>query len=445
VLLVTARPLLGLAALVLAACARTGAPDASANAVAGSQTVGYVHMEELVKVHPLYGQLARYDQNIQALNLSTIVPKTLAAAPELARREAELQKQLEDAAKRTDALLAEKSKEYQQRESQAIDAALKGTNGGAGTSVGAVQSQVQQTANGQAATVAKQAQRDLDAYRKALEAEDAAQTDALQKTLVARADRTYRAKVDELNAKDAALSLKLATDDSAERLSLRTKLASLALDDGSRQDAKARLDALDKTEAEALAAQRAQDQQTLAALQTQLRNGVQNDLRAQVAPIHARSQARFLAREAQLRTQFSAPAGPLIAANGKNGAVVNPNLPPALREKIAHLHDDYAKAFQHDAGATIADFKKTREMLKKRYDALTGMNDEAARDVAGEIASLQRKREELYDQMVAQIGREVQTVARAHGVSVVVSDVAAAAGGIDLTADAKKDIETLHE
>jgi hypothetical protein len=445
VLLVTARPLLGLAALVLAACARTGAPDASATAVAGSQTVGYVHMEELVKVHPLYGQLARYDQNIQALNLSTIVPKTLAAAPELARREAELQKQLEDAAKRTDALLAEKSKEYQQRESQAIDAALKGTNGGAGTSVGAVQSQVQQTANGQAATVAKQAQRDLDAYRKALEAEDAAQTDALQKTLVARADRTYRAKVDELNAKDAALSLKLATDDSAERLSLRTKLASLALDDGSRQDAKARLDALDKTEAEALAAQRAQDQQTLAALQTQLRNGVQNDLRAQVAPIHARSQARFLAREAQLRTQFSAPAGPLIAANGKNGAVVNPNLPPALREKIAHLHDDYAKAFQHDAGATIADFKKTREMLKKRYDALTGMNDEAARDVAGEIASLQRKREELYDQMVAQIGREVQTVARAHGVSVVVSDVAAAAGGIDLTADAKKDIETLHE
>jgi hypothetical protein len=100
VLLVTARPLLGLAALVLAACARTGAPDASATAVAGSQTVGYVHMEELVKVHPLYGQLARYDQNIQALNLSTIVPKTLAAAPELARREAELQKQLEDAARR---------------------------------------------------------------------------------------------------------------------------------------------------------------------------------------------------------------------------------------------------------------------------------------------------------------------------------------------------------
>ena len=440
------RSLLGVAVLLLAACARTGAPDASATPAPGSQTVGYVHMEELLKVHPLYGQLARYDQNIQALNLSTIVPKTLAAAPELARREAELQQELEDAAKRTDALLAQKSKEYQQRENQAIDAALRGANGGAGTSVAAVQSQVQQTANGQVATVAAQAQRDLDAYRKTLEAEDAAQVAALQKTLVARADRTFRAKADELNTKDAALSLKLATDDAAERLSLRTKLASLALDDAARAAAKARLDALDKAESDALAAQRATDQQTLAALQTQLRNGVQNDLRAQVAPIHARSQARFLAREAQLRTQFGAPAGPLVATGGKNGgAVVNPNLPPALRDKIAHLHDDYAKAFQRDAGATIADFQKTREVLKKRYDALTGMNDEAARDVQSEIASLQRKRGELYDQMVAQIGREVQTVARAHGISVVISDVAATAGGVDLTADAKKDIETLHE
>jgi hypothetical protein len=65
--------------------------------------------------------------------------------------------------------------------------------------------------------------------------------------------------------------------------------------------------------------------------------------------------------------------------------------------------------------------------------------------VQTEIASLQRKRGELYDTMVAQIGREVQTVARAHGVSIVISDVAATAGAVDLTADAMKDIETLHE
>jgi len=442
------RYLLGLAALLLAACSRTGAPGAVASAAPGTQVVGYVRMEELVKVHPLYGQLARYDQNIQALNLSTLVPRTLAAAPELARREAELQHELEVAAKQTDVLLAQKSKEYQQRESEAIAAALRVTSGGAGTTVAAVQSQVQQTANSQVASVQAQAQRDLDAYRKQLEAENVAQIDAVQRTLAARADRTYRAKFDELNAKEAALSLKLATDDAPERLSLRTKLTSLALDDATRQEAKNRLDALDKTEADAVAAVRAQDQQTLAALQTQLRAGVQSDLQAQVAPIRARSQARYLARETQLRSQFAAPAGPLIATTTKDGekvATVNPNLPPALRDKIQHLHDDYTKAFQRDAGATVADFKKTREILQKRYEDLNGMNDAAARDVQSEIVTLQQKRQELYDQMVAQIGREVQVVARAHGISVVISDVAAASGGVDLTAEAMKDIETLHE
>ena len=46
--------------------------------------------------------------------------------------------------------------------------------------------------------------------------------------------------------------------------------------------------------------------------------------------------------------------------------------------------------------------------------------------------------------MVDQIDREVKTVAQERGVSVVVSTVAPA-GGVDLTDDAMKDIETLHE
>jgi hypothetical protein len=38
----------------------------------------------------------------------------------------------------------------------------------------------------------------------------------------------------------------------------------------------------------------------------------------------------------------------------------------------------------------------------------------------------------------------VQTIAQAHGVSTVVDSIAPA-GGVDLTDDAMKDIETLHE
>jgi hypothetical protein len=47
--------------------------------------------------------------------------------------------------------------------------------------------------------------------------------------------------------------------------------------------------------------------------------------------------------------------------------------------------------------------------------------------------------------MVAQIGREVKVLAEQRGINVVVSDIVAPAGGVDLTADAEKDIESLHE
>jgi hypothetical protein len=46
--------------------------------------------------------------------------------------------------------------------------------------------------------------------------------------------------------------------------------------------------------------------------------------------------------------------------------------------------------------------------------------------------------------MIAQIDREVKTIAQAHGVTIVVNSLAPA-GGVDLTDDAMKDIETLHE
>ena len=59
-------------------------------------------------------------------------------------------------------------------------------------------------------------------------------------------------------------------------------------------------------------------------------------------------------------------------------------------------------------------------------------------------ARSQKKRDDLYQQMVAQINREVKTIAQQRGVSTVVSTVAPA-GGVDLTGDAMKDIETLHE
>lgn len=425
----------------LAACGH-GASTAP-TAPAGGR-VGYVRMDDLVKKHPLFGQLAQYDTNIQALSLSSLVPQVLAQSPRLAAEEARLQAQLEAAAKRTDALLAAKGKSYQDRENAAISAALRGADVPPGASVGAIQSQMEGTAHAQAAGAGAQAERDLETYRKQLEAQDTAQLKAAQQSLEARADRTYHAKIDELNSKESALSLLEANADAAERLSLRTKLSSLALDEAARDDANKQLAGLDRKEADVIGALHNTDTQTLAALEAQLRTQVQNDMRTQVAQIRARSVQRYHEREAQLRGQFGPANGPLIATSPGGPATVNPNLPPALRARIRQLHADYSQAFQNDAKQTIADFNKTRADLTQRYALLTGADAAAAQSAQLEIRSLEKKRADLYQEMVAQISREVKVVAQERGVSTVVSTVAPA-GGVDLTADAMKDIETLHE
>ncbi len=404
-------------------------------------------MSDLLKKHPLYGQLAQYDTNIQALDLGGLAPHALAAGPQLAREEAQLDAQLSAAAKRTNDILQAKGKVYQDRENAAIAAALRQTATVNGPSVGSVRNEMEATARGQAADVNAQASSDLDAYRKHLEAQDIAEIDAAQHTLAARADRSYRAKAEELTAKEATLSLKLANDDAAERLSLRTRLTSLALDDAQRDEANKALAALDRKEADALAAQRNTDGQTLAALRSQLRLQVAARMQAQVGPIRARSQQRYRERADELRNEFVPQNGPLIATtvNGRPVTTVNPKLPPDLRARIEKLHADYTTAFQSDAKSTIADFTKTRADLARRYAVLHGTDEASTQSAQAEIASLQKKRSDLYAEMVDQIGREVKTLAQARGISVVVTDPSAPAGGIDLTDDAMKDIETLHE
>ncbi len=438
------------AAAVLAFVAAAGCSHAhtSAASTAGSGAVGYVRMEELVQKHPLYEQLARYDRSIESFDLSATAPQAVRPDRTVAQRERALQQELHDAADRTTKLLDAKQQQYQQQESQAITAALRGA-GQTGPSAASIAGNVNATAQAQRSSVSVQAQRDFESLRKNLALQDQAQAAAAQKALGDRADRTYRAKADELQSKESALSLKLANDDSAQRLALRTKLSSLALDDTAREDAQKQLTALDRKEADELAAQRNRDQQTLAALQTQLHEQVRHDLSAQVAAIQKRSIGTLSARQAALAKQATAPApGPVIQTmtiDGKPQQQVNPNLPPALRARIEQLHNDYQKRFRDDAKTTIAGFEKTRADLSRRYAELHGIETGSAHGAQAQIASLRQKRDDLYTQITAQIDREVRVIAQQRGISVVLTNVVAPAGGVDLTPDALKDIESLHQ
>jgi len=241
--------------------------------------------------------------------------------------------------------------------------------------------------------------------------------------------------------------LSLANEDASQRLALHTKLSSLALDDAAREDAQNQLKALDRKESDALAAQRNRDQQTLANLQAQLHTQVQQELNAEVSSIEKRSSGSLAARQQIVQRQSASVGGTVIAtsAGGRPQPQANPNLSPQLRAKIQQLHDVYQKRFEDDAKTTIASFEATRADLSRRYAELHGVNDASVGGAQAQIVQLRKKRDDLYDQIVAQIEREVRVLAQQRGISVVLSDVVAPVGGVDLTPDALKDIESLHE
>jgi predicted small lipoprotein YifL len=428
--------------LALAACGRPGstaAPDATP-VPADDGRVGYVRMDDLVKVHPLYAQLAHLDEDMQALQLKSIGSNVAQNGADIARAERELQHELDLAAERTKKALGDKQTEYMKREQAAINAALGAAGagpGGAGIAAG-----IMQNAQAQQRRASELAQKNFDAYRRQVAEQSEAAARSLQQSLAERANRTYRAKAEDLSKAEADFALQQETDDAAERLSLRTKLSNLALDDDTRADVKKQLDALDQKEADALGAMKNRDEATLAALEKRLHDQVQTELDAAVADIRKRTLAKIDARGDATRRQLVAQLG--LPSTGGAGAAPNA-MAPDMKSKLQALHQQYQQQFNKDASQTIAQFQKTRADLTRRFRAIAGIDANAQSGASRQLDALQKQRGELYSEMVAQIGREVKAVAQKRGINVVVSDVVAPAGGVDLTADAEKDIESLHE
>jgi hypothetical protein len=400
-------------------------------------------MDELVKVHPLYSQLARLDEDMQALQLRSVGSEIARSGADIEKEERALQAELEAAADRTKKTLTDKQNEYAKREQAAINAALGAAAGASGPGGGTIAGGVTAAARSQAQTVAAAAQHNLDEYRRELIAQDEAAVRSLNAALGERAARTFRNRADELQKRESDFSLQQANDDAAERLSLRTKLSNLALDDASRADVKKQLDALDQKEADALAAMKNRDQATLADFQTTLHAGVKAELDTQIAQMRKRTIAKIGEREDQTRKQLIAQIGlPPQGGTGGSGAI---GISPDMRSKLEALHRKYQSDFNKDASQTVAEFQRTRADLTKRFRALAGADSEAQAGANKQLGALQKQRGELYDEMVSQIGREVKAIAEKRGIDVVISDVVAPAGGVDLTADAEKDVESLHE
>jgi len=431
--------------LGFAGCSHSSAPTGAAAGTRPAGEVGYVRMDDLLKRHPLYGELSRLDDDVAALQLKSVGGAQAVSPSDLAREQKRLQAELDRAEERTRAALKEKQEDYAKRENAAIRQALAAAGdvppGGGASIAGGAASDLQR----QAQHVASVAQQNLDRYRHDVLSQNQAALLALQRSLNQKAARTYATEAESLQRKEADYALQLANESSVERLSLRAKLSNLVLDDAAREDARKQVEALDRKQADALAALKNRDGATLSALQARLRAETQSELDRQSGEMNKATLAKLNARELQTRKDVVAKLG-LPPAGAEGGPVSGPaGLPADMRTKLDALHKKYQQDFDKDAKTTLDDFAKTRAELAQRFQRLSGVDSAAQESSNKQLLALQHQREQLYDQMVAQIGREVKLIAAKRGIDVVFSDVVAPAGGVDLTADAEKDIESLHE
>ncbi len=398
-------------------------------------------MDELVKRHPLYPQLAHFDDDIAALNLRGIGAGVTASPEGIAGETKQMQAELGAATARAKTQLTNRRRFYQMREGQAVRRALVAA-GYSATGAAAVERQIARTSAGQARGTAADAGRTLQAYQTEVAGQDRSELTALQTTLNARASQRYAAERGRLRQLEAEFVDQQARTDAPQRLELQAKLANLALDDQSRKALHDQLDGLERTESDALAEMRNRDQATLAALQVQLRGQAQAELSRRADELKTRSLAKLAGRRRQLQQDL---VGQIRSIAPPPPAAAIPPLPADLRDRIEALHRKFQAAYEQDAQTTIRQFDKTKTELDRRYAALRAADTTAQTGARAQLATLQKQRDQLYDQIVAQIDRAVARVAQDRGVTVVLRDVVVPAGAIDLTPAARKDIASLRE
>jgi Outer membrane protein (OmpH-like) len=414
------------AALATGGCA----PNVHSSAIRGT---GYIRLDDVVKAHPLYAQLTQLDDAIAAINLQVVAPQVPLSSKQITAQVAVLNGQLRAAQDRANKILAQKQRDYARREQQAVAAALAAA-GVRGSGASAAQ-QMSGASAQQAAQAAQAANADLMAYQQNVIAQDNAASSSVAKQLQTQAAQKYRAKAEQLQQNETDLSLRLTQQDAATRLAIKMKLNNLALEPDARKQAQAQLAALAAKESAALGAQRNADEATLRAYRAELDRQTGDAIRSQVGAIAAQTRVKLEERRDQVGSQLRSLGPPSLPAN----------LPPDVQSRIAQIHKQFIGQFQADAGKTVAEYNDTKTDLDRQFAALHGADVGATGAAAKELQALQKRRADLYRQIVAQAERDATRIAKEQGFSIVFVNVWAAAGGYDLTNQVIKDIESQHE
>lgn len=392
---------------ILAGCAAQAAgPQAS------------VDLSTLVKAHPLYSALGQYDRQIATLRATLHTSEFARKGEAFANAQTAVQNTLQKTAGRARDVAAMPSPDV---------SALVSNAGVNAPSEQRVRSDMQQTYDTQSAQLHSAAQQDMDRYRSALLTQQNTAFANYRRAVDARVGQAYNSRRQELYEKESTLALDLARRDAAQRLSIRAKLQTLALDGARRRALQAQLGAIQTREDATVAQLHARDRAQLAAFLPALQARANSDIARMQADLEHRTAANLASRERVLHAQ-TATAMRLNLGGAANAA------PPAsdMRGQL----DALVRARPGDPGA----FLSARDDLVKQFGAVQNSDDDATHSTWAELSVLTSERAQLYNDIVSQIMREADAVAKARGLTHVYASNQAPPGSTDITAVVRSDI-----
>jgi hypothetical protein len=423
-----ARAALVLATAVLCGCSRVDVHSAQVRGVA------YVRVDDVIKKHPLYPQLQQINDAIDAIQFEASLPHAPLTPEQIAEQTKDLNAQLQTAQNRANQIIGRKQQFYGEQEHEAEIAAVKAA--GVDPAAAGLGASISATSQAQAQAAAQAAQQGYIQYQSGVIAQDNAALQSVVRGLQKAANDKLRAREEQYQQNESDLSLRLAQQDSTQRMALQTKLNTLALSADERKQVSDQIAAIDKHEADQVNALRVQDAAAMKSYAAQVAQQTQAQVKQQQATISSQTGAKLAQRRDQVTSQL----------RGLGAApVATVTLPPDLKAKLAQIHQQYAAKFQADAQQAVEEYQATKSDLDAQFAALHGQGVAATGAAAVQLRQLQKRRDELTAQIQAQIQREAVRLAKEMGFSIVFDNVQAASGGYDLTNDLIHDIESQHE
>jgi Skp family chaperone for outer membrane proteins len=396
--------------------------------------VAYARVDEVIKHHPLFGQLQQLNDAIAAINLEATLPHAPLTPAQIAAQTQELNKELKAAQDRANAAINAKQQEYAKEERDADVAALKAAGiDPAAAGIGQVMNADSQQ---QAVAAAQAAQQGFQQYQQSVVSQDQAAMQSIVSQLNKQADDKFRARAEQYQQQENDLSLQLAQQDAPQRLAIKTKMNNLAMDPDSRKAAESEMEALDKKENDQVAALHAQHVAALSDYKKQLTAETSAQINAQLVSIRSQTSAKLSARGNEVRAQLQGIGG---------APVPRVNIPANVQQQLGQIHQKYQGLFQADAQKVVSEYNATKSDLDAEFDSLHGANVGAVGAAAKQLRDLQQRHDALQAQILDQIQREAERLAKNMGFSIVLDNVQAAPGGYDLTNDLIHDVESLHE